>query len=81
MAFRFWRRVRIAPGVTLNLSKSGGSLSFGPRGAKFTVGPRGPRATVGIPVSGLFYTTTLKTGRPRRPRGGVQRPPWRGNTS
>ena len=41
MSFRFWRRVKIVPGVTLNLSKSGGSLSFGPRGAKFTVGSRG----------------------------------------
>ncbi|MDI7252965.1 MAG: DUF4236 domain-containing protein, partial [Actinomycetota bacterium] len=59
MAFRFWRRIRIAPGVTLNLSKSGGSLSFGPRGAKFTIGTRGKRATVGIPGTGLFYTTTL----------------------
>ncbi len=59
MSFRFWRRIRIAPGVTLNLSKSGGSLSFGPRGAKFTVGSRGKRATVGIPGTGLFYTTTL----------------------
>jgi hypothetical protein len=28
---RFWRRMKIAPGLTLNLSKSGGSLSFGPR--------------------------------------------------
>ena len=63
MGFRFWRRIRIAPGVTLNLSKSGGSLSFGPRGAKFTVGPRGKRATVGIPGTGLFYTTTLPRGR------------------
>jgi hypothetical protein len=63
MSFRFWRRIRIAPGVTLNLSKSGGSLSFGPRGAKFTIGPRGKRATVGIPGTGLFYTTTLPGGR------------------
>ncbi|MEJ5301147.1 MAG: DUF4236 domain-containing protein [Thermodesulforhabdaceae bacterium] len=62
MSFRFWRRIRIAPGVTLNLSKSGGSLSFGPRGAKFTIGPRGKRATVGIPGTGLFYTTTLPSG-------------------
>ena len=38
---RFWRRMKIAPGLTLNLSKSGGSLSFGPRGAKYTVSPRG----------------------------------------
>lgn len=64
MSFRFWKRVKLAPGVTLNLSKSGGSLSFGPRGAKFTIGPRGKRATVGIPGTGLFYTTTLPTGRP-----------------
>ncbi|MBW1999913.1 MAG: DUF4236 domain-containing protein [Deltaproteobacteria bacterium] len=59
MGFRFWRRIRIAPGVTLNLSKSGGSLSFGPRGAKFTIGPGGKRATVGLPGTGLFYTSTF----------------------
>ncbi len=62
MAFRFWRRIRIAPGVTLNLSKSGGSLSFGPRGAKFTIGPRGRRVTMGIPGTGLFYTTKPRSG-------------------
>ncbi len=65
MGFRFWRRIRIAPGVTLNLSKSGGSLSFGPRGAKFTVGPRGKRVTVGLPGTGLFYTTKLSDGGSR----------------
>ncbi len=65
MAFRFWRRIRIAPGVTLNLSRSGVSVSFGPRGAKFTVGPGRSRATVGIPGTGLFYTTTLPGGRSR----------------
>lgn len=59
MGFRFWRRIKLAPGVTLNLSKSGGSLSFGPRGAKVTLGGRsGLRRTVGIPGTGLFYTTT-----------------------
>lgn len=63
MGFRFWKRITIAPGVTLNLSQSGPSLSFGPRGAKLTIGPRGQRATVGIPGTGLFYTTTLPSGR------------------
>jgi len=74
MAFRFWRRIRLAPGVTLNLSKSGGSLSFGPRGAKVTVGRRGVRATAGLPGTGLFYTTTLgdrSTGGGRH-RGGLR---------
>ncbi len=59
MGFRFWRRIKILPGVTLNLSKSGGSISFGPRGAKFTIGPSGKRVSVGIPGTGLFYTTKL----------------------
>jgi len=69
MSFRLWRRIRIAPGVTLNLSKSGGSLSFGVRGAHFTAGPHGKRVTAGIPGTGLFYTNTLsgnKHGRGQR---------------
>jgi len=72
MAFRFWRRIQIAPGITLNLSKSGGSLSLGPRGAKVTVGARGLRATMGIPGTGLSYTTTLPVRRSSRGRGGSQ---------
>lgn len=56
MSFRFWRRIRIAHGVTLNLSKSTASLSFGPRGAKYTISPRGNRGTAGLPGTGLFYT-------------------------
>jgi hypothetical protein len=52
MSFRFWQRVRLAPGVTLNLSKSMASLSFGPPGAKYTISPLGNRATVGLPGSG-----------------------------
>ena len=68
MSFRFWKRIKLAPGVTLNLSKSGGSLSFGPRGAKFTVGPHGKRVTAGIPGTGLFYTTTAPSRRTARKR-------------
>lgn len=56
MGIRFWRRIRIAPGVTLNLSKTSASLSFGPRGAKFTIGPHGRRTTIGATGTGLFYT-------------------------
>lgn len=56
MAFRFFRRIRIAPGLTLNLSKSGISVSIGPRGAKQTVSTRGNRTTIGVPGTGLSYT-------------------------
>jgi len=63
MSFRFWRRVKILPGVTLNLSKTGGSLSFGVRGAKVTIGPHGKRTSMGIPGTGLFYTKTYGKGK------------------
>jgi hypothetical protein len=53
---RFRRTFRIAPGLRLNLSKSGVSASVGRRGLWFTVGPRGTRETVGIPGTGLSYT-------------------------
>ena len=70
MGFRFWRRVRLAPGIGVNLSKSGASLSFGGRGAHYTVGSRGSRSTVGIPGTGLFYTTASsnRRGSRRAPR-------------
>jgi len=79
MAFRFFRRMKIAPGVSLNLSKSGASLSFGPRGAKVTVGPRGVRRTVGIPGTGAYYTThsgygRRSSGRPRKQPTPMVRP-------
>jgi tetratricopeptide (TPR) repeat protein len=67
MSFRFWRRIRLAPGVTLNLSKSTTSLSLGPRGAKYTISPRGNRATAGLTGTGLFYTVH---DRKRARRGG-----------
>lgn len=56
MPFRFFQRFRIAPGLTLNVSKGGVSVSAGPRGAKFTMGTRGTRATAGLPGTGLHYT-------------------------
>jgi hypothetical protein len=60
--FRLFRRIKIAPGVTINVSKSGLSTSFGPRGAKITVGKRGVRKTVGIPGTGIYYTSLSTPG-------------------
>ena len=54
---RVFRRVRIAPGLTMNLSKSGPSLSLGMRGAHVTVGRRGLTRTVGLPGTGVYYTS------------------------
>lgn len=63
MPLRFWRRVKVAPGVTINLGRRGASVSLGPRGAKTTVGRSGVRQTVGLPGTGLFVTRQLRRGQ------------------
>ena len=55
--FRFYRRVSIFPGLSVNVSKSGPSLTVGMRGAHVTVGRNGIRRTVGIPGTGIYYTS------------------------
>jgi len=66
MPLRFYRRIRIIPGLRANLSRSGPRVSIGRRGAWFTVGPRGRRATVGLPGTGLFWTEHAPPAAPRR---------------
>ncbi|UVO34505.1 DUF4236 domain-containing protein [Bradyrhizobium arachidis] len=56
MGFRFRQSFKIIPGIRLNLSGSGASVSFGPRGAHFTIGPHGTRTTVGLPGTGVSWT-------------------------
>ncbi|NBP83064.1 DUF4236 domain-containing protein [bacterium] len=62
MGFRLFRRIRIAPGIRVNLGKSGLSLSGGVRGARVTVGRRGVRGTIGAPGTGVSYTETSGGG-------------------
>ena len=73
MGLRLFRRIKIAPGITLNLSKSGLSASAGVRGARVTLGPRGVRRTVGIPGTGISYTDSSSTSsRPRHTRSSTR---------
>jgi hypothetical protein len=59
MGFRFRRSVKLFPGVRLNASKSGLSMSVGTRGAWYTIGSKGRRrVTVGLPGTGMSYTQT-----------------------
>ena len=55
VSWRFHRRRKLAPGVTLNMSKSGLGLSVGPRGAKASVGPRGVGVALSLLGTGLSY--------------------------
>ena len=55
MAWRFQRRKRVLPGVTLNMSKRGAGVSVGRRGARLSASRRGLTATLSLIGTGLAY--------------------------
>ena len=59
MGLRFRKSITIMPGVRVNLSGSGASMSVGPRGASVSFGKRGTYANFGLPGTGLSYRTRL----------------------
>jgi tetratricopeptide (TPR) repeat protein len=63
MAFRFQRRVKLASGLRLNVSKRGLGLSVGVPGARASVNTRGQRTTsFGVPGTGMSWRTTREVG-------------------
>jgi len=56
--FRLRKRIKLLPGVHLNVGKRGASVSAGVRGAHVTVGHGKTRTTVGIPGTGVSHTST-----------------------
>lgn len=85
MGFRFRKSIRLAPGVRLNLSKRGASVSLGGRGLTTNVSTRGTRTTVGLPGTGLSYshfTPAASSARRGSSRGGASAGlPVRSNSS
>ena|ERR1700752_1553230 len=59
MSIRFRRSFTIFPGLKVNVSKGGISLSVGRRGATLNFSKRGVRQTVGIPGSGLSESSYI----------------------
>src|SRR5262249_12224771 len=57
VGLRFYRRVKVLPGVSVNVSKSGPSVSFGGLGGHVTIGRNGVTRSVGIPGTGIYYTS------------------------
>jgi len=76
MAIRFRKRIRIVPGVYINIGKKGISTSIGARGASVNIGKRGVNGTVGIPGSGLSYTTKLSGGKAQEEKERKDYPLW-----
>lgn len=59
MGLRFQKRIRLFKGVTLNLSKTGTSISLGGRGARVNFRGDKVTGTVGIPGTGISYRERL----------------------
>ena len=60
VGFRFQKRIKILPGISINLGKRGASISMGPRGVRTTIGSRGVKHSFGIPGTGIRYETPYK---------------------
>ena len=71
MAFRFFKRIQILPGVYLNFGKHGVSVSIGPRGCKTTIGHKGVKQSIGIPGTGIRYETGYKPILPNEIQRGI----------
>lgn len=75
MAFRFRKSVKLFPGVRMNLSKSGASVSLGAPGATLNLSKRGALATFGVPGTGLSYSMPVFRPQSRREQAGGDRSP------
>lgn len=60
MAIRFRKTKKILPGVKLNLSKSGVSVTAGVKGASINIGKDGVYRNLGIPGTGISKRDKLK---------------------
>ncbi|SAK82120.1 lipoprotein [Caballeronia hypogeia] len=60
MGWSFRKSIKVAPGIRINLSKSGISTSIGGKG--FTYNTRG-RVTASIPGTGIRFTHSLKSAK------------------
>ena len=54
MAWKFRKRIKIAPGLTINVSRSGVSTTIGSKGASVNIGKNGTYLNTGIPGTGIY---------------------------
>ncbi|WP_218726642.1 DUF4236 domain-containing protein [Pseudomonas sp. D1HM] len=71
MALRFRKSFKIAPGVRINLSKSGVSTSVGGKGLTANLSKRGTRITTSLLGSGLSASKLYRQGK----KGAVEAAP------
>lgn len=54
MGIRYRKRIKILPGVNINISKSGISTTIGPKGCSVNIGKNGTYLNAGIPGTGIY---------------------------
>jgi hypothetical protein len=72
MGWQFRKSIKIAPGVRINVSRSGVSTSVGGRGATVNIGRKGTRATVDIPGTGISFSQRVGGGGSASNQGAAQ---------
>ncbi len=63
---RYRNRIKIAPGLNINLSKTGVSATLGPRGANINIGKQGAYLNTGIPGTGLYNRNKISDSAPKK---------------
>lgn len=66
MAWKYRKRIKIAPGVTINVSRNGVSTTIGPKGASVNIGKNGTYLNTGIPGTGIYDRQKIGGGTSRR---------------
>ncbi len=80
MALRFNKRVKIAPGIKVNVGLKGvNSTTIGPKGASINIGKKGTHVNAGIPGTGLSTRTKI-SGAKSRPKQDTA-PPQKTNSA
>ncbi|MDV5238145.1 DUF4236 domain-containing protein [Leclercia adecarboxylata] len=65
MGFRFRKKIRITPGLSLNVGKKGiTSTSLKMGNLTTNINGKGTKHTFGLPGSGLSYETKRRKGKP-----------------
>jgi len=71
MSFTFRKRIKVLPGVYLNIGKNGVSTTIGPRGATINIGKKGAYLNTGIPGTGISNRQKLFGGNTTNPKESI----------
>jgi len=74
MGLRFQKRIKILPGLRLNVSKTGISWTMGTRGASVTARDGKLTGNVGVPGTGLSHRKRLDLPDTQREKPAVTEP-------